>query len=99
MEDVLILQDGVVAVHAEVDLAGVNRFIVRGPQEQVRALIGAREVLTERHLGNATATVRGQAGDADRALARRPGSPLSPPPCRSSSPPSASALHDRSDIA
>lgn len=100
MEDVLILEDGVVAVHAEVDLARRESFIVRGPQEQVRALIGAREVLTERNLGNLlTATVRGQASDADRALAHQTRLALEPATLQEFVAAIGVRSHDRSDIA
>lgn len=72
MEEVVILEDGVVAVQTDVEAAQRSSFIVRGLEEQVRALAGTREILTERRLGAiVSATVRGEVTTADRALAER----------------------------
>ncbi len=72
MEEVVILEDGVVAVQTDVDEAREAAFIVRGREAEVRALIGDREVLTKRRLGALlSATVRGQASADDHARADR----------------------------
>lgn len=72
MEVVLILDDGVVAVHTDVDEARRSSFIVRGRAPEVRSLIGDREVLAERSMGAVvSATVRGHVTDDDRYAAAR----------------------------
>ncbi|MFN8046867.1 MAG: ABC transporter ATP-binding protein [Dermatophilaceae bacterium] len=72
MEEVLILEDGTVAVQTDVDEARRASFLVRGREADVRALVGEREVLTERRLGAIlSATVRGQASAEDHAAADR----------------------------
>ena len=70
MEEVIILEDGVVAVQTEVDEARRGSFVVRGREAEVRAMLGDREVLTERGLGAIlSATVRGEATPVDHAFA------------------------------
>lgn len=72
MEEVIVLEEGRVALQADVDEARRSAFVVRGLAAQVRALAGSRDMLTERHLGGiVSATVRGQITAADRELARR----------------------------
>ncbi len=72
MEEVVVLEDGVVAVQTDVDEARAACFIVRGHEAEVRTLVGDREILTERHLGTIlSATVRGAVTPDDRTLAER----------------------------
>lgn len=72
MEEVVVLENGRVALQADVEQARSSAFIVRGLADPVRALISSRDVLTERHLGSIlSVTVRGQLTSADRELAER----------------------------
>lgn len=74
MEDVLVLHEGRIALHADIDDARRTAFVLRGLEADVRALIGDRVVLTERRLGGIlSATVRGTVDDdvEDRAAMSR----------------------------
>ena len=50
MEEVVVLEDGVVAVQTDVDEARAACFIVRGHEAEVRTSSGIARSLTERHL-------------------------------------------------
>lgn len=79
MEEVIVLENGIVALQADVEQARHSAFVVRGRESEVAALVGAREVLTQRRLGSiVSTTVRGEASASDRALAQRSALRLEP---------------------
>lgn len=66
LEDVVILDQGTVAVHTDIETAGRSAYVVRGPEAPVQKFVAGRDVLTRRRVGSvAVATVRGTVGAAD----------------------------------
>lgn len=80
MEEVIVLAQGGVALRADVDQARQRAFIVRGLESDVRRLIGARPILSERRLGRIlSATVEGTLRPDDEELAEAAHLSLEPP--------------------
>lgn len=70
LERVVLLEDGRVALDADIDEARDSAFILRGLDSVVHRVAGARRVLREHRLGNIVSlVVDGSASDADRRLA------------------------------
>jgi ABC-2 type transport system ATP-binding protein len=71
MEEVLVLDGGRIVLRADADEARASAFVARGLDTAVTALVGDREVLSERRLGRIlSVTVRGTLTGADEERAR-----------------------------
>jgi ABC-2 type transport system ATP-binding protein len=80
MEEVIVLDRGGIALRADVDEARNRAFIARGLEDEVLALIGDRQVLSERRLGRIlSATVRGTPSELDEEIAAAARISLEPP--------------------
>jgi ABC-2 type transport system ATP-binding protein len=74
MEEVVVLHEGEIVLHADVDDARSSAFVARGLDEDVRAFTLGRETLAEKSLGRIlSATIRGEVtpDDERRATATR----------------------------
>ena len=71
LEEVLVLHEGRIVLRADADEARTSAFVARGLDSAVTALVGHREVLSERRLGSIlSVTVRGARTADDESRAR-----------------------------
>ena len=70
MEEVFVIDGGRIVLQADVEQARSSAFIARGLEDDVRTLVGDREVLSERHLGRITSVmIKGTVTDEDETFA------------------------------
>ncbi len=70
MEEVVVLHQGTVVLHADVDEARSSAFVARGRVDDVRAFAAGREIVAEHALGQIlSVTIRGSVGPEEEDLA------------------------------